>query len=1717
MSVSSCLKFIPNRGQLSDQNGEAMPEVLYTLDGYGVKTYFTKGSMHYVFSKHTETSSSRTPTFLRRSGIANDVGMVDRDTLSLYRVDVKFIGSNPDPEITASDSTDDYTNYYLTNCPNGVTHVSGFRKIVYRNIYAHIDLVFYTNAASDAIKPGSDFLEYDFIVHPGGDPNAIRMSYDHATSLSVDETGAFHLATPYGKVTETKPEGYQLGTESQAGSTAPRDGVQCGFTLTGNNINFETGDYDRKRDLYIDPQRLWGTYYGWANSNNNAQATDLAVDRSGNVDVLGYTNGTANIATTGSYQATYGGGSFDCFIAKFGLGGNLLWATYYGGNGDEYSSAITCDTSRGIVITGNTTSTNAIASSGAFLSTLKGFKDAFLASFDSTGVRRWSTYFSGHGFGFGGLTPPSTTLGTGVAIDSASNIVLGGQTTDTGAIATVGAYLASLAGLKSGFIAKFTPQGSRIWSTYFGGYNSVDSDFTGATAVTVDAGNNIYIGGSTSSTTGIATTGAYKTSPGPAYLAKFTSAGAIVWATYYMDSALHNGLISVIYALAASRSGALYFAGIAQEPGLATPGAFQTSIAGDSDAILGKFTTNGKRVWVTYNGGTNTDGLYAMTLDTGENIFACGETASSSGIATAGEYQTTLLGPYNPYLVKFDSGGRRKWGTYYGRRGWGLGVGLDAIGHVFVDGTTETGTTEYASSGAYDGTPYGQDNAFLAKFCDPLEMHITTTTSDTVCPASSVSLMTKAGLSSYQWFLNGNAIQGATANPYTFVAPTTPFSYNYTVNGVGTDLCATISDTFQLVVRSVPQITVPQANNVCVGSSIKLLPTISGWNGYLKYAWTPAATLDHPDSLQPTATPTQPTTYTLSVTDSNGCVTTAKLLVSFYAQPNVSAGGNHTVCSGSPISITATTTGGFGPFTYLWSPAAGLDRADSSTVIVTVTKNTTYTVTVTDSHGCSSKDSLLLVVTLPPKISPGPPLSVCAGASIEIGTIITGGRQPYTVLWSPAAGLSDPTIAKPIATPSATTLYTITVVDKNGCSSIDSVLVTVSDSLTPTVTGGPLTLCTGDTAHLTAGSGYSSYLWSDGEKTSDISVTKTGDYTVYVTGGAGCAGTSSAVHITVLPDSVPHPVLTTTQTTICEGTAVTLKTTENYTSYLWSTGDTTPTISVSQTDTVTVTASNGNGCSGTSTPLIITVEPKPIATVTANGSDTLCGNDSLTLTAAGGYAKYEWSSGDATPSIVVKSTGIYSVTVTNAGGCSATSAPDTVTVNPIPELSIGGPAAVCPNSTVTYADSSNTRIAGDFFQWSLTPPGAGAISINSPSSITVQWGGTGTATLTLTEITPSGCSATAQFAVTISSNLTPIVTASGPIAFCPGDSVTLNAGAGYASYEWRMGGAPIAGATSETITINQSGVYTVFVTSGGGCSGVSQATNVVVYPPPTKPVITRNGTMLSSSSATEYQWYFNGALMLDSAKQTIAPSSDGSYIVTITDANGCQSTSDPYVFSTTRIFTANVSVRGGLGVPGDTILIPLMLDSGTNLSSNGAATYVARIGLDRAMLMPLIPTGVLVGNTWIVALTGAVPNVPGVLQSISALALDSGLCSDITIDTFYFPGAAIGVTTVSGTFCDTGTCAPLIISSDTAFTIKKVYPNPSGSSFTIEYHIAADGPLSITMEDYLGRNVCTLKQEWMKAGDENETYSAQAISSGVYRLVIRSGARAISTTLVVSK
>jgi hypothetical protein len=194
--------------------------------------------------------------------------------------------------------------------------------------------------------------------------------------------------------------------------------------------------------------RLWGTYYG---GNDTDWGYSCTTDAIGNVYLAGYTESTnsVTIATSGAHQTSIGGYD-DAFLVKFDASGTRLWGTYYGGTSDDYGRSCTTDASGNVYLAGWTSSTTAIATSGAHQTTYGGYWDAFLGKFDASGTRLWGTYYGGSDWDFG----------YSCTTDASGNVYLAGWTMSTNAIATSGAHQATIGGGRDVFLVKFDGNGS---------------------------------------------------------------------------------------------------------------------------------------------------------------------------------------------------------------------------------------------------------------------------------------------------------------------------------------------------------------------------------------------------------------------------------------------------------------------------------------------------------------------------------------------------------------------------------------------------------------------------------------------------------------------------------------------------------------------------------------------------------------------------------------------------------------------------------------------------------------------------------------------------------------------------------------------------------------------------------------------------------------------------------------------------------------------------------------------------------------------------------------------------------------------------------------------------------------------------------------------------------------------------------------------------------
>lgn len=709
-----------------------------------------------------------------------------------------------------------------------------------------------------------------------------------------------------------------------------------------------------------------------------------------------------------------------------------------------------------------------------------------------------------------------------------------------------------------------------------------------------------------------------------------------------------------------------------------------------------------------------------------------------------------------------------------------------------------------------------------------------------ICEGDEVVLTASGGLT-YLWST------GATTSSIT-VNPSGTTTYSVTVTN---EFRCLDEESITVTVNKFPNGSL-SGSNVCLGESTTLLAT-----GGSSYLWNTGATTN---SI--TVSPNENTTYTVTITNDAGCSVALSKEIIVYPLPIASITGNTFICIGSSTDLTA-----HGGRSYVWNTGQ-----TTPTINVAPVSTTTYTVTVTNSNGCTAQASIVVTVNgLSISASITGKDNICHGENTTLTGHLNGGTAS-AYLWSTGSTSNSITVA-----PNSSSTYSVTISDNNGCTASASKLVTVHD-LPQVNIAGPNEICIGSSATLTASGGVS-YSWNTGAKTASITVTPTSKttYTVTVTNAAGC----TAIGTKEL-DVNPLPVITISgDTEICINESTTL-TAAGGTSYVWSTGATTPAITVSPSSTTTylVSGTDSHGCSNVAS---ITVHVNGL-TINASiiGDDNICQGESTVLTGVltGGTASsYLWSTGETTESITVSpsSTTTYSVTIVDTNGCKGT-ASKTVAVNPLPSLSISGPDAVCIGSSAGLIASG-----GISYVWS-TGETTASITV-TPSAAT---------TYTVTATNAFGCTASHSKLVDVLP--LPVVSISGDNIICIGEETTLTASGG-TSYVWNTG------STTSSITVKPvvTTTYTVTATDNNGCAGTESIT-VTVNGLSINATITGNGVIcqgastvltgvLSGGTAVSYEWSTGET----TESITVNPSSTTTYRVTITDINGCKGTASKEV------------------------------------------------------------------------------------------------------------------------------------------------------------------------------------------------------------------------------
>jgi hypothetical protein len=699
-------------------------------------------------------------------------------------VRMSLAGANRSPAIAGIDPLPGRSNYYRTDHTGAATarkrgprglfeegrssryeNVPSYARVRYAGVYPGVDLVYYGNQRQ---------LEYDLVVAPGADPDVIHLGFDGIDGMTVSPDGELVLQVAGGEIRQHKPILYQ-------DVDGVRRSVDGGYVLAASQqAAFTVGAYDRSKPLILDPVLSYGTYLGGSNADS---AGAIAVDAAGSAYVTGQTQSADFPLSNGPIA----GGPYALFVTKLNAAGTaLVYSTYVDTADNWYNigKGIKVDAAGNAYITGeygpgdrvlvlrldgsgavtyglilgsidNTNYGNGIAidgagyayvtgvagggfdvTTGAYQTTYDGLtSNAFVTKVNTNGASDatslvYSTYLGGNG----------TDQGNAIAIDGSGNAYVTGQTSFSNFPVTAGAFQpTSGGGVFDAFVSKLSADGSTLlYSTFFGG----SFDELG-NAIAVDNSGHAYVAG-------------YEESSGLP-----TTPGAFQPQWNLGNCAVDTGLKPCPDAFVAK---------------------FNPSASGAASLV-----------YSTYLGGTGNDYANALAIDSAGNAYVTGPTGSADFPTL-----NPLAGYNYPggFITELNAAGSALlFSTYYTEAPAGLA--LDGSDNLYVAGGTYA-TTGIATAGAYQTTNHGNQDGFIAKFSGfpfiPTPPTITTQPQSQTIPRGQIatlSVVASGGGLSYQWYIGATGtttspIAGATASSYTTPALTSTTSYWVLVsNSVG--------------------------------------------------------------------------------------------------------------------------------------------------------------------------------------------------------------------------------------------------------------------------------------------------------------------------------------------------------------------------------------------------------------------------------------------------------------------------------------------------------------------------------------------------------------------------------------------------------------------------------------------------------------------------------------------------------------------------------------------------------------------------------------------------------------------------------------------------------------------------------------------------------------------------------------------------------------------
>ncbi len=1212
-------EFIENKNQWA-------ADVRYRADIPGGFLQVKNHSLVYVFYDQEKLSR------LRHGKIGSQQAFFrlqeDPSKIRVHAVEVDFVGGNLTPAVEPVDEIGNSRNYFVGEPSQWASGVRSFEGVTYRQVYRGIDMRLFANEAS---------LKYEFEVAPGSNPKQIKLQYNGATGLRLDESGNLIVATTLTDFTEVKPYCYQL-VDGQTVEVPSR------FRLRGQVLSYEFPQgYDKEKTLVIDPRLVFSTYSGSLADNWGNTAT---FDSEGNLYSGGTTFSSGFPVTFGAFDLTFnnvaGANLTDVAILKFSPdGARLLYATYLGGSESEIPHSMVVNNLGQLVIYGTTSSLNFPTTLNALDRTFNGGtpllfnpfvvpaqlgaiggvsyvngSDIFISTLSNNGSQLVaSTYVGGSGNDGLAQTRDPVVRNYGdelrgeVIVDAQNNVYIASCSRSAN-FPVVNPAQATNRGALDGVVFRLNAGLSAMnWGTYYGGSNHDD-----AFSLQVSRQGEVFIAGGSNSTNLTVSAGAIRGSnPGgnDGFVARYSNTGAFLGATY-----LGTPSFDQAYFVDLDGAGDVYVFGTTAGSYPVSPGVYANPNSGQfvhkmnpalSSTIFSTVVGAGRGIpdisptafLVNECGNVYLAGWGGLTGDDGnyptgtQLLRVTGMPTTADAIrrtSNGDDFHLMLLSPEARGLV---------YGTFIG----GTGGGPDGD---HVDGGTSRfdprGIIYHATCACrtnnFPTTPgvWSNTNRAAAVGCniasfrididdlraaflitDPNGTPITQACApvDVRFPNRSVNGVT------YTWDLR---LQGSntplltSANTDESFRFTVPGTYIVTLTARNNAICRT-DVTLQTLVIGTGGLNVSPAATICPGETVQLNAT-----GGTTYLWSPATGLNNPTVANPVASPSVTTTYTVRSQTALGCqlsntvtVTVSALRASFTTQIQ-------NPCDSLATVVLTNTSQNVGEFS--WDLDRGQTFVGSQPPAQRYPAGT-YRVILTARAGtCVRRDTANFTIRGGQRVTLSASPVLCEGESTQLRA--TGGSR---YLWAPATGLSSVNIPNPVANPNITTRYTVRITDEpTGCFRDTSLVVTVISNVPADFDVVSTDPCFSDSTVRVRNNGPQSdaYRWEFGDgrtfvgfQPAPIRYARSGSYKIVLSIGQGrCQSRDSATVNLIFAE----PIRISPDTALCFGESVQLQVSGG-TRYAWSpsAGLSDPNIAnpianPTQTTRYTVRITSANGC-----------------------------------------------------------------------------------------------------------------------------------------------------------------------------------------------------------------------------------------------------------------------------------------------------------------------------------------------------------------------------------------------------------------------------------------------------------------------------------------------------------------------------------------------------------